>query len=396
MGGKTMELKQQDLRNEVQDEKFDFEWPEDRFQELEEGEIIEAKVIIVRDDAVFVDIGGKNDLVIPLAELSSKPIASAKEVVKAGDIIKVMVTRSGGEDKILLSKRLVEQEQHWFVLEDAFKAGKVINGKIMEIVKGGLTVNLEGIRAFMPASQTGQKTNLESLVGKDFPVRILEYDRSKKRVLVSRRVLLEEEKQKAEAAFFDTIHEGERKNGQVTRITDFGAFVDLGSGIEGLIHVSEMSWMRVRSPKEILKEGDKVEVVIIKVDTTSKRISLSLKQLQSHPWDQAVMQFQEGAVYPGTVVRMETFGAFVNLAQGVDGLVHISQISDKRITKPEEVLAIGQSVQAKIIKIDRANRKISLSINQVAQDQNKQELEQFMNSQGDAAITQNLGQFFKK
>lgn len=391
-----MDLKQQDLEKEVQDEKFEFEWPEDRFQGLEEGQIIEAKVIIVRDDAAFVDIGGKSDLVIPVAELSSKPIVSAKEVVKAGDIIKVMVTRSGGEDKILLSKRLVEQEQHWLTLEEAFKAGKTINGKVMEAVKGGLSINLEGIRAFMPASQTGQSANLDSLIGKELPIRILEFDRSKKRVLVSRRVLLEEEKQKAEAAFFSTIREGERRNGRVTRLTDFGAFVDLGSGIEGLIHVSEMSWMRVRSPKEILKEGDAVEVVIIKIDSSSKKISLSLKQLQPHPWDQAVMGFQEGAVYPGKVVRMEPFGAFVNLAQGVDGLVHISQISDKRITKPEEVLSIGQSVQAKIIKIDRANRKISLSLNQVTEDQNKQELEQYLNSQGDSSITQNLGQFFKK
>ncbi len=391
-----MELKQQDLVNEAQEEKFEFEWPEDRFQGLEEGQIIDAKVIIVRDDAAFVDIGGKSDLVVPLAELSSKPIASAREAVKTGDIIRVMVTRSGGEDKILLSKRLVDEEQHWLILEEAFTAGKTMNGKIMELVKGGLTVNLEGIRAFMPASQSGQSANLESLAGKDVPVRILEYDRSKKRVVVSRRVLLEEERKKAEMAFFSTIREGERRNGCVTRITDFGAFVDLGSGIEGLIHVSEMSWMRVRSPKELLKEGDQVEVAVIKVDAASKRISLSLKQLQTHPWDQAIMGFQEGAVYPGKVVRMEPFGAFVNLAQEVDGLVHISQISDKRITKPEEVLTIGQSVQAKIIKIDRAGRKISLSLSQVAQDQNKQELEQYLNSQGDGAITQNLGQFFKK
>ncbi|HBF36893.1 MAG TPA: 30S ribosomal protein S1 [Firmicutes bacterium] len=390
------ELKQQDSENEVQGDKFEFEWPEDRFQALEEGQIIDAKVIVVRDDAAFVDIGGKSDLVIPLEELSVKPITNAKEVVKTGDIIKVMVTRSGGDDKILLSKRLVDQEQHWIVLEEAFKTKKAITGKIMEVVKGGLTINLEGIRAFMPASQSGQGANLESLVGQDHWVRILEYDRAKKRVLVSRRILLEEEKQRAEAAFFTSIQEGERRTGKVTRLADFGAFVDLGSGIEGLIHVSEMSWMRVRNPREILKESDSVEVVITKIDTAAKRISLSLKQLQPNPWDQAVMQFQEGAVYPGTVVRMESFGAFVNLAQGVDGLVHISQISDKHIAKPEEALTMGQTVQAKIIKIDRANRKISLSLNQVAQDQNRRELEQFFSSQGDVAMTQNLGDFFKK
>ena len=390
------ELKQQDQEMTVEDEKFDYEWPEDRFKELQEGQIIEAKVIIVRDDVAFVDIGGKSDLVIPVAELSNIPAISAKELVKAGDVIKVMVTKTGDDDKILLSKRLVDQEQNWLQLEEIFKSGKTINGTVIETVNAGLNVNLDGVRAFMPASQAGLGANLESLVGQTFPVKILEYDRSKKRVLVSRRVLLEEEKRKAEAVLFSTLHEGERKNGQVTRITDFGAFVDLGSGVEGLIHVSEMSWFRVKSPREILKEGDKVEVIITKVDPAAKRISLSLKQLQSHPWDEASLKFKEGAIYPGTVVRMESFGAFVRLAPGVDGLVHISQISDKRISKPEEVLKIDQEVQAKILKIDTVNRKISLSLNEIAQDQNKQELEQFFTSQGDEAITQNLGQFFKK
>jgi small subunit ribosomal protein S1 len=372
-----------------------FEWPEDRFKDLAEGQIIDAKVIIVRDDAAFVDIGGKSDLVIPLAELSNAPATSAKELVKVGDVIKVMVTRTGGEDRILLSKRLVEQEQKWFELEENFKSGKTINGKVTQTVNAGLNVDIDGIRAFMPASQSGLKADLESLVGQTFPVKILEYDRAKKRVLVSRRVLLEEERHKAETAFFSTVHEGERRNGRVTRITNFGAFVDLGSGVEGLIHVSEMSWFRVKSPREVLKEDDQVEVMVTKVDPALKRISLSLKQLQSHPWDQAISQFTEGSIYPGTVARMESFGAFVRLAPDVDGLVHISQISDKRISKPEEVLAIGQEVQAKVLKIDKANRKISLSLNQIAQDQNKQELEQFFKEQGDGAITQNLAQFFK-
>jgi Ribosomal protein S1 len=389
------EFSQQDQEPAMEDEKF--EWPEDHFQELEEGQIIEAKVIVVRDDAAFVDIGGKSDLVIPLVELTSNQATTAKQVVKAGDIIKVKVIRSGGDDKIQLSKRLADQEQNWLIIEEAFKAGKVINGKVIEAVKAGLSVDIDGIRSFMPASQSGLGgTNLDSLVGQAFPVKILEYDRTKRRVLVSRRVLLEEERRKAEAEFFAAIHEGERKKGKVTRITDFGAFVDIGSGIEGLIHVSEMSWFRVKSPREILKEGDQVEVIITKVDPAAKRISLSLKQLQAHPWDQAVVQFKEGAIYPGTVVRMESFGAFINLVPGVDGLAHISQISDKRIAKPDEVLTIGQEVQAKIIKIDTANRKISLSLNQIAQDQNKEELEQFLTSQGNGAITQNLGQFFKK
>jgi 4-hydroxy-3-methylbut-2-enyl diphosphate reductase len=166
------ELKNQD-QEMVEGEKFDFEWPEDRFKELKEGQIIEAKVIIVRDDAVFVDIGGKSDLVIPVAELSNTPETSAKQLVKAGDVIKVMVTRTGGEDKILLSKRLVDQEQKWLQFEEAFKAGKPIQGTVSETVKSGLNVVIDGIRTFMPASQSGLSANLESLVGQTFPVRPL-------------------------------------------------------------------------------------------------------------------------------------------------------------------------------------------------------------------------------
>ncbi len=380
----------------LEEEKLDYEWPEDRFKELKEGQIIEAKVIIVRDDAAFLDIGGKSDLVIPVAELSTEPVSSAKEIVKNGDIIRVMVTRTGDEDRILLSKRLADQEQVWLQLEETYKQGTTLTGTVSDVVKAGLNVNLNGIRSFMPASQSGQSDNLESLIGKSFPVKILEFDRSKKRVLVSRRVLIEAEKRKAEAEFFSSIKEGERWNGTVTRLTDFGAFVDLGSGIEGLIHVSEMSWMRVKSPKELLKEGDQVEVLIIKVDQGKKKISLSLKQLKVHPWQEAIVNFKESAVYPGTVVRLEPFGAFVRLAPEIDGLVHISQVSDKRIAKPEEVLSIGQEVKAKILKIDSANRKVSLSLNEVEQDQEKKELQDYLKSQGDTGITQNLGDFFKK
>lgn len=388
-------LAQPDQENNIQEEEFNFDWPEDRFQELTEGQVIEAKVIMVRDDAAFVDIGGKSDLIIPLEELTSAPAVSAKDVVKTGDVVKVMVTRTGAEDKILLSKRLVDQEQKWWQLAEAFQEGRTVSGTVNEVVKSGLSVNINGVKAFMPASQSGA-ANLESLIGKIVPLKILEFDQSKKRVLVSYRAVLEAEKKKAEAEFYSTIQEGERRRGVVTRITDFGAFVDLGSGIEGLIHVSELSWNRVKSPREVLKEGDQVEVIITKVDQAKKRLSLSLKQLQTHPWLEAAVKFKEGAVYPGTVVRMEPFGAFIRLAPGVDGLAHISQISDKRIAKPDEVLSIGQEVQAKILKIDTANRRISLSLSEAVQDQNKQELDQFINAQGDGGITQNLGDFFKK
>lgn len=275
------------------------EWMVSRFKDLHEGQIIEVKVILVHDEEVFIDTGGKSDFSIPKEELSIKPVASAKDVVKAGDVLRVMVVRSRDDEKLHLSKRMVEQEQCWFDVEAAFKEGTTVTGTVMEAVKGGVTVNVKGIRAFMPASQAtlGANKELEPLVGQEFPMKILEFERGKRRILVSRRVLLAEERSRNEQAFFSTIQEGERRQGVVTRITDFGAFVDLGSGIEGLLHVSELSWNRVKSPREVLKEGDKVEVLVTKLELETKRISLSLKQIQAHPWDEASVKFQEGEIY---------------------------------------------------------------------------------------------------
>ncbi len=383
---------------EPETETMSLDWPEDRFQQLERGQIIDAKVILVRDDAAFVDIGGKSDLTIPLNELTSEPVSSAKQIVKAGDVIQVMVAKAGSEEKVLLSKRLVDQQHVWVELEDAFAKEIPLSGTISEAVKGGLSLNLSGIRAFMPASQASLNfiSDLNSLVGKEVQVKIIEFERSKKRVVVSRRVLLEVERQKAEAEFFATIHEGERKNGKVTRLTDFGAFVDLGSGIEGLVHISELSWNRVKHAQEVLTVGDAVEVLIIKIDPATKKIALSIKQIQEHPWYGGIQKFEEGKVYSGTVVRLESFGAFIRLAPGIDGLAHISQISDKRISKPDELLKIGDTVQTKILKIDATNRKVSVSLKEVSQDQEELEMNQFMNKQDEEKLSQSLGDLLKK
>lgn len=370
---------------------------EERLVNLEPGQIIEAKVVLVRDDAVFVDIGGKSDFTIPLTELATTPVTSAREVVNSGDVIKVMVTRYGDEEKILLSKRRAEEEQVWLDLKEVFDTQRLISGVVTGVVKGGLNVNLNGVRAFMPASHAtlGQSRNLEPLVGGTFDLKILELDTDKKRVLVSRKSILEEERQKIESEFFENIKEGERRKGKVSRITNFGAFVDLGSGVEGLIHISELSWNRVKHASELLKEGDEVEVLVTKVDQVNKRISLSLKQIEEHPWYQAAKNFNEGEVYPGTVVRLESFGAFIRLAPGVEGLAHISQLAEKRINNPEEVLSVGQEVQAKILKIDRPNRKISLSLKQVTTDHEEEQINEFLEQQEDQPFVQNLGDFIK-
>jgi (E)-4-hydroxy-3-methyl-but-2-enyl pyrophosphate reductase len=381
---------------DLTEESFNYNWPEDHFKELVPGQVIEAKVILVRDDAAFVDIGGKSDLIIPLAELAAEPGFSAKELVKVGEVIKAVVTKTGDEEKILLSKRLFDLEKVWLDLEETKSKGGSLEGTVTAVVKGGLSVMVNGVRAFMPASQSGLGlVNLEALVGQTFPVTVLELDHAKHRLLVSRRALLEAQKKQAETEFFSHVTAGERKVGQVSRITDFGAFIDLGGGVDGLLHISEMSWRRIKSPREILKEGDSVEVLITKLDPATKRISLSLKQLQAHPWDEAINNFAEGQVYKGTVVKLESFGAFVNLAPGLDGLVHISQIADKRIAKPDEVVKVGDQVAVKILKIDRANRKISLSMKQVEQDQDDRQVTAFIGGQDSTPVLQNLGDLVK-
>lgn len=369
---------------------------EERLANLEPGQIIEAKVVLVRDDAVFVDIGGKSDFSIPLAELTKAPVASAQEVVKNGDVIKVMVTRTEDE-KILLSKRRAEEWQIWQDLKALFESQSLVSGKVTGVVKGGLNVDVKGVRAFMPASHStlGQSRNLEPLVGQTFDLKILELDSDKRRILVSRKSILEEERERIEREFFENIKEGERRNGKVTRITNFGAFVDLGSGIEGLIHISELSWNRVKHASEVLKEGDEVEVLVTKIDQDKKRLSLSLKQIQEHPWYAAAQNFKEGEVYSGTVVRLESFGAFIRLAPEVEGLAHISQLANRRINSPEEVLNVGQEVQAKILKIDRSNRKISLSLKQVTSDREEKKVNDFLENQDDQPFVQSLGDFIK-
>lgn len=377
---------------------FEMDFEDDRFRTVEVGQVIEAKVILVRDDEAYVDIGGKSDMVIPLKELTAETVSSAKEVVKAGDVIKVLVVKAGGEDGVVLSKRRVDQEKVWDELAKDFEAGKILTATVKEVIKGGLSLSLKGIRAFMPASQSslGFQADLAGLVGQDVQVKMIEFDAAKHRVVVSRRVVLEAAKQKAEAEFYQTVEIGQRLQGKVTRVTQFGAFVDLGSGVEGLIHISELSWNRVKSVEEVLKVGQTVEVVVIKVDTENKKISLSLKQIKSHPWVEAIQQFSEGQICSGEVTKLESFGAFIRIAPHVEGLAHISQISEKRISKPDEVLKVGEKVNVKIIKIDYENRKVSLSLKQIASDQQEQEKEAFLGEQDDQPIAQNLGEFFNK
>lgn len=336
-----------------------------------EGQIVEGVVEKVTEKEVLVNIGYKSDGVIPLKELSYVPFTSPSDVVKEGEKIKVFILKL--EDKngeLILSKKRADIIEGWQKLEDIYKENGTVKGKVVENVKGGLLVNVEGLRGFVPASHADLKyiKDLASLVGKEMNLKILEMDKEKKKIVLSHRLFLEEEKEKAKEKIWDKVKEGQVIKGVVKKVTDFGAFVDIG-GFDGLLHISDMSWRRINHPSEILSENQELNVKVLKVDKEQKRISLGLKQLSPSPWEEVDKKYKVGQVIEGKIVKLTNFGAFVELEPGIEGLVHVSQISDKRVAAPKEVLKEGQTVKAKILKIDAKGKKISLSIKQALEEE---------------------------
>lgn len=355
---------------------------------LTRGEIVKARVIQVHDDLAFVDVGWKSDLPITKEELSLRPVASAKEAVRVGEEIEVMVVKADEEEGVILSKRRADQERRWQELQEALARGEPVTGRVVETVKGGLVVDI-GVRGFVPASQAALAyvADLTPFVGETWTMRLLEVDRAKRRVILSRRAVLEEERERAKAEAFARLKEGDVVEGRVTRLVNFGAFVDLGAGVEGLLHVSEIAWERVKDPAERLAVGQEIKVQVIKVDPEAKKISLSLKALHPHPWSGVAERFPEGSIVSGKVVRIAPFGAFVRVAEGIDGLVHLSQLAERRVARPEEAVSVGQEVKVKVLKVDEANRRLSLSMRAVTEEAAKEEVKSFLEGQEDGKVT---------
>ncbi|MGE5598401.1 MAG: 30S ribosomal protein S1 [Bacteroidota bacterium] len=355
---------------------------------LSEGEILKARVVQVQDDLVFVDVGWKSDLPIPREEISLIPVASAREAVEPGQEIDVMVVRADEDEGIQLSKKRADQEKRWLELERAFRNGENVQGRVTEKTKGGLVVDV-GVRGFVPASQValGFVEDLAPFVGETWELRPIEVDRDKRRVVLSRRILLEEERARAQTEAFARLKPGDVVEGRVTRLAGFGAFVDLGGGVEGLLHVSEIAWERVNNPADRLAPGEELRLQVIKVEPEAKRISLSLRQLHPHPWSGVAERFPEGSIVSGKVVRIAPFGAFVNLAPGVDGLVHVSQLADRRVSRPEEVVQVGQEVKAKVIKVDQENRRLSLSLRALVEEAEEGRVKDFLRGQEEGRVT---------
>ena len=337
--------------------------------DFDEGDLIDGTVVKIEHDEVLVDIGFKSEGVIPARELSIRKDADPSEVVNLGDKIEALVLQKEDKDgRLILSKKRAEYERAWIQVEDKFKAGEVVTGEVIEVVKGGLILDI-GLRGFLPASLVDLRRvkDLSAYLGTEIEARVIEMDRNRNNVVLSRRVLLEEGRKNERAEILEKLSKGMRLKGTVSSIVDFGAFVDLG-GIDGLIHISELSWSHVNHPSEVVKVGEEVEVEVLDVDLQRERISLGLKQTTEDPWTKLVETYPVGTVVDGKVTKIVPFGAFIELGANVEGLVHISEMAMKHIDSPAQGVHVGDTVKVKVMDVNVERRRISLSMKAAAEE----------------------------
>jgi small subunit ribosomal protein S1 len=330
---------------------------------VKKGAVVKGKIVKVEQDQVIVDVGYKYDGIIPLRELSNVSLENAADAAQVGQEVELKVVSLNDEKaQLILSKRAIEGEKSWDDLQRKLESKEIIEAKVSEVVKGGVVVDV-GLRGFVPASMVERHfvEDFSDYKGRTLRLRVKELDREKNKVILSQKDVLDEEYEANKKNIMSGLSVGQVLDGTVQRLTQFGAFIDIG-GIDGLVHVSEMAWHHVEKPSDVVKEGDKVRVQVLKLDPANERISLSIKATLPGPWEQVDNQFEIGQIVTGTVKRLVTFGAFVEIAPGVEGLVHISQISHSHIGTPHEVLKEGQEVQVKILDINLAEKRVSLSI----------------------------------
>jgi small subunit ribosomal protein S1 len=339
---------------------------ESTFPTINEGEVVHGTVVRVDKDEVLVDIGYKSEGVIPVSELSIRRSVNPQDEVNVGDEIDALVlTKEDAEGRLILSKKRARFELAWKTIEQKAESGEPIEGRVIEVVKGGLILDL-GVRGFLPASLVDIRRvqDLDEFLGQTLRTKVIELNRSRNNVVLSRRAVLEDERKEQRQQILDRLQPGDVVEGQISNIVDFGAFVDL-DGMDGLIHISEISWSHVNHPSEVLEIGQTVKVKVLDIDRDRQRISLGLKQTQSDPWQQVLDSYSEGDVVEGKVTKVVTFGAFVEIMPGVEGLVHISELAQHHVENPREVVAQGDQVQAKIIEVDPERRRLSLSLKRV-------------------------------
>lgn len=338
---------------------------DDSMKRLNLGDIVKGIIISITDDALLVDIKFRADGTVKKEDLLEQ--GNLKELFTEGDVIDVQIVKmDDGDGNVVLSKKRADKVVVWEELEELFKNKKVISVDLKEAVKGGIIASIKGVRAFLPASQLALEfiEDLTVFVGQTVDVHVIEFDKEKNKIIISRKEILKEAASITRAEVMGKIQEGAVLNGTVKRLAKFGAFVDIG-GVDGLVHISEMSWRRVNDPSEIVKVGDQVEVMVLKIDKETGKIALKLTTVEENPWDTITERYEENDVVSATVVRLVQFGAFVRLEDNVEGLVHVSEISDERIDNPSSVLSVDQEVEVLILEINKDAKKIALSIKQV-------------------------------
>jgi small subunit ribosomal protein S1 len=339
---------------------------ESTFPEINEGQVVHGTVVRVDKDEVLVDIGYKSEGVIPTAELSiRRSVNPADEVTVGEEVDALVLTKEDAEGRLILSKKRARFELAWKRIETAAETGEPVNGRVIEVVKGGLILDL-GVRGFLPASLVDIRRvqDLDEFLGQELRCKVIELNRSRNNVVLSRRAVLEEERKDQRQRILDKLNPGDVVEGQISNIVDFGAFVDL-DGMDGLIHISELSWSHVNHPSEVLEIGQDVNVKVLDIDRERQRISLGLKQTQADPWQQVLEAYKEGDVVEGKVTKVVTFGAFVEILPGVEGLVHISELAQHHVENPREVVSQGQDVNVLILEVDAERRRLSLSMKRV-------------------------------
>ncbi len=351
-------------------------------EDIKEGTVVEGTVVQVNRNEAFVDIGYKQEIPVPKRELASPEPESAEDVVKVGDKIEVYIQSLGGENGGALSKVKADRMSAWKDIEAVKENGETIDARINQVVKGGLVASVCGLRGFIPASQMELHfvKDLSVYVGQTVKVIPIEINLGKQRLILSRRQLLEEERSKKQDEIFSTIEAGQTVKGTVKRLVDYGAFIDIG-GVDGLAHISDLSWERVKHPSDVLKVGEEVDVFVKNVDPDSKRISLSVKETLPDPWLEKAENYHEGDHIEGKIIKLTDFGAFMEIEPGFDGLIPMGELCDRRIEHADEAVHTGDIVVVKVMKIDTKRKRISLSINRAKRDADAAIVKSYQESQ---------------
>jgi small subunit ribosomal protein S1 len=337
--------------------------------DFKDGDIVEGEVVRIDKEEVLVDIGYKSEGLVPSNELSIRKGADPHEIVELGQRLEALVMQKEDADgRLVLSAKRAAFEKAWNRIEESHSEQKTVEGPVIEVVKGGLIIDI-GLRGFLPASLVDIRRvrNLESFMGQRLECKVIELNRSRNNVVLSRRAVLEEERKEERERILTSLEEGNIVQGTVSNLVDFGAFVDL-EGIDGLIHISELSWNHVDHPSEVVEVGEEVEVKVLEVDRSRERISLGLKQTRKDPWQEIVEQVEIGGNITGRVTKLVSFGAFVEVAEGVEGLIHISELADHHVETPDEIVRSGDEIEARIIDVDAKRRRLSLSLRPKKED----------------------------